>query len=114
MKKKKKLKGYDISSAVKVFFFFIIDIMEKIGRGRDIYKGPKWTWTYWAGPWEGEKGREHKRDAADPEDLGLETGWETGVAKMVEFYKGQRSWGKGKLSPCPELEKFVVGGWFAS
>lgn len=34
--KKKKLKGYDISSAVKFFFFFIIDIMEKIGRGRHL------------------------------------------------------------------------------
>lgn len=31
------------------------------------------------------------------------------VTKMAEFYRGQRSWRKGKPNRVPGLEKFRVG-----
>lgn len=30
------------------------------------------------------------------------------------FIEGERSWGKGKLSPAPRLERLGVGGWVRS
>jgi hypothetical protein len=68
---------------------FVVDMMEKTARGKDIWKDPEWI-PYWTRPCEGGK----KLGTRYP-------GQETGLVKMDELYNGQKSWKKG--SPATEL-----------